>query len=347
MNRRDFLKGTAVAGLISRIGVAEDVSARPIKWTIHTNNPVIRPGQINPGLDDRRAGAAHVIQLGDTYRMYYWGSGNKGNVICMAETSVAKPNNWRGLGHVLAPQPETQHNSGGPSFPHVVPLDKSHWLMFFCAWGRKRDDGKLPNTTCLAESSDGGITWKYHGNEPIIPNDKPYDRDGAGSCWVVKTENEFRMYYTAIAEYFQKPDGVRTGHGNVIPRIGIGYMVSTDGLTWKKPLDDFLVKPRLAETRPYNYIASKPCVIRDGNLWRMWVSTFGHAYRVRSLVSRDGIEWSWVESGEDGDLGIGKLRAFDDHQRCYACVVKHASEYRCWYTANGFGQTGMGYATGT
>ena len=88
MNRRDFLKGTAVAGLISRIGVAEDVSARPIKWTIHTNNPVIRPGQINPGLDDRRAGAAHVIQLGDTYRMYYWGSGNKGNVICMVTRHV-------------------------------------------------------------------------------------------------------------------------------------------------------------------------------------------------------------------------------------------------------------------
>ena len=41
----------------------------------------------------------------------------------------------------------------------------------------------------------------------------------------------------------------------------------------------------------------------------------------------------------------GAPGAFDDHQRCYACVIRTADEYRLWYTANGFGRTGMGYAT--
>ena len=55
---------------------------------------------------------------------------------------------------------------------------------------------------------------------------------------------------------------------------------------------------------------------------------------------------TWQESGLDGDFGISKPGAFDDHQRCYACVVMHGNEYRCWYTGNGFGATGMGYAIG-
>ena len=51
-----------------------------------------------------------------------------------------------------------------------------------------------------------------------------------------------------------------------------------------------------------------------------------------------------VHRQPDGDLGVGSPRSFDDQQRCYANVVKHHAEYRMWYTGNGFGTTGIGYA---
>jgi hypothetical protein len=207
-------------------------------------------------------------------------------------------------------------------------------------------DGKIPNTTGVAISEDQGASWRYVGDEPILPLDRPWDRSGTGSVCVLHEAGQFRMYYTAIGDYFQRPAGVQTGHGDIIPRIGIGYAVSTDGIHWTKHGDDLLIAPRGFETEPYEYICSKPFVVREAGGYRMWVNTFGPAYRVRSLTSPDGLNWTWQPSGSDGDLGVGESAAFDDRQRCYICTVAAENGYRAWYTGNGFGATGIGYATG-
>ena len=318
-----------------------------LNWELHPENPVIKPGQLHPpGLDDNGAGACHVLQVGDRYRMYYWGRGPKGNVVLMAETDVSRPNAWEPVGGALLERnPGTHYIAEGPSFPFVYPVNSQTWLMVFGAWGRPRRDGKLSNTSGLAISQDAGLTWRYHENSPCLSRDRDYDRSATGSVCVVRVDDRFRMYYTSIAEYFPKPEGVETGHGDVIPRIGIGYAVSRDGVTWEKPLDEFMIAPRFHAMDPYEYINSKPFVIRDGNGWRMWISTFGSAYRIRSLTSSDGLNWTRVPSGPDGDLGVGEPGAFDDHQRSYASVIKCEGEYRMWYTGNSFGGTGMGYAT--
>ena len=318
-----------------------------IDWTLDSANPVIKPGQIHPGLDDNHAGACHVLDLGDKYRIYYWGHCNGDYLILMAESSVDSPNDWHPVGGaLLEPQPETKHNCGGPSFPYVVPVTEARWHMYFGAWGTYDESGKLPNCMCLAVSEDAGLTWEYHSRAPNIASDKPWDSEGTGSVSVMVRDGKFHMYYTSIAEYFDAPEGVQTGHGARIPRIGVAYAVSDDGINWEKPLDNLMVAPRGFDMEPYEYINSKPFIIRDGDGYRMWISTFGYAYRIRSLVSDDGIEWTRVPSGPDGDIGIGEKGAFDDIQRSYASVVKHGDEYRMWFTGNGFGATGMGYATG-
>jgi len=319
----------------------------PIRWTIPSPEPVIRPGQLNPPFDARRAGAAHVLVLGDRYRMYYWGTDAEGHHhICVAETPVDRPNAWQGRGAVLARQPGTRYNDAGPSFPHVVPGADGRWLLYFAGWGLPRADGRLPNTTGLAVSDDAGETWRYWSDEPILPLDRPYDCNGTGSLWVVREAGRLHMYYTAIGHYFAKPDGVQTGHGDIIPHIGIAYAVSDDGICWEKPLDHRVVEPRGLATEPYEYIASKPCLVCEGGGYRLWVHTVGTAYRVRSLVSADGLHWQWTKSGPNGEMGIGADGAFDSRQRCYVDVVPHGKEYRCWYTGNDFGMTGMGYAVG-
>jgi len=53
-----------------------------------------------------------------------------------------------------------------------------------------------------------------------------------------------------------------------------------------------------------------------------------------------------VTNRADSYLGVGQTGSFDDRQRSYACVVKKKNIYHMWYTGTGFGQTGMGYATG-
>ncbi|MBS13919.1 MAG: hypothetical protein CME19_20285 [Gemmatimonadetes bacterium] len=318
-----------------------------IDWTFPYEQPVISPRQLHGDLDAKRAGAGHVIQVGDAYRMYYWGTGADGyHHICLAEAPIDRPNEWTACGSVLDRQPGTAYNDQGPGFPFVVPRVDGSWLMYICGWGIPRADGKLPNTTGMAFSDDAGQSFYYRHDKPTLETDRPWDREGTGSVFVRHDADRFHIYYTSIGDYFDRPEGVETGHGDVIPRIGVGYAVSDDGVSWAKPLDDLMVSPRGFETEPYEYISSKPFLLEEEDGYRMWLHTFGTAYRVRSLFSRDGMHWTWQKSGIDGELGVGKQGCFDDQQRCYVSVIKSGDTYRCWYTGNGFGQTGMGYAEG-
>ena len=317
-----------------------------ISWSFPNLDPSVAPG-LNGELDARHAGACSIIESASRYHLFYWGIGSDGVYrIGRAMSSVDSPNDWQPGGSILQSQPDIDYNSVGPSFPEVVVVNDDEWLLYFGAWGGKRDDGKLPNRTGAAASHDGGKTWEYVKDEPVISLDQNYDCSGTGSVSVLYEAGLFRMYYTAIGEYFEKPVGVQTGHGDFIPRIGIGYAESENGIEWHKPYDELMVAPRGFGTEPYEYISSKPCVIREESGYRMWLSTFGTAYRIRSLVSTDGLHWNWNPSGIDGEFGIGAKGAFDDHQRSYACVIRHQEEYRCWYTGNGFGRSGMGYAVG-
>ncbi len=319
-----------------------------ISWIIEsTRKPIIAPGQFHGDLDAKRAGAAHVVRVDDEYRMYYWGTGaDDYNRILLATSPVEQPNDWTPQGVILERQPDAPYNFQGLSFPHAVRVDEQKWLLYFAEWGQPRPDGKLANTTGVAVSEDGGSHFSYVSDHPVLALDTDYDREGTGSIYIIRKDGLFRMYYTSIGRYFAKPENVETGHGDTIPYISIGYAVSEDGLQWTKPLPHSLIHPRGFATEAYEYIASKPCILHDGYLYRMWLNTFGTAYRMRGLISRDGLHWHWQESGIDGEMGVGAAGCFDDRQRCYVSVVKHGDDYRCWYTGNGFGTTGMGYAVG-
>ncbi|MEI6914713.1 MAG: hypothetical protein WCL39_06235 [Armatimonadota bacterium] len=330
---------------VSAEGAKTVLPTASVRWSCEPG-PVIKPGQLHGDLDAKRAGAGHVIQVGDTYLMYYWGTGADGyNRILLAQSSVDSPNKWKPLGSVLERQADTDYNFNGPGFPFVLSRDDGPWLMYFCGWGKPKPGGGIPNRTGVATSYDKGRTWKYCEENPIIPLDKPYDENATGSVWVIREKDDYRMYYTSIGKYYAKPEGVKSGHGDTIPNIGVAYATSKDGIHWAKPLDHRVVEPRGFGTDPYEYIASKPCIVKNGDTYTMWVHTFGTAYRLRSLTSTDGIHWLWNPSGPEGELGTGKNGAFDAAQRTYVSVVKHNGEYRCWYTGTAFGRTGMGYAT--
>jgi hypothetical protein len=317
-----------------------------IPWNIPQQTPIIMPGALHPPFDAMRAGAPHVIEVGGEYRMFYWGSDtNNRHYLLQAAAPIQDPTHWRPVGGILlGPQPETTYNHFGPSFPFVVPVTESRWLLYFCAWG-KQADGKLPNTTGVAASEDGGKTWHYTGTNFVIALDRSYDSEGTGSVWILREHGKFRMYYTAIGKYARKPEGVSTGHGDMIPEIGIAYAESTDGIHWEKPVDHLIVAPRGFGVDPYEYICSKPCVVRQPDGYVMWVNTFGTAYRVHRLVSRDGLTWQWSKRiGPDGELGVGQKGSFDDRQRSYPTIIASQGEWRCWFTGNMFGETGIGYA---
>lgn len=318
-----------------------------IQWHFDAENPVIRPGRLNGGLDAKVASAASVVQLGDRYRMFYWTDGEDKNCICTAESPVERPNEWRGLGKVIGPVEDDATRVQGARWPWALALDEKTIFLYYLSRGIQTEEQPFPNTPRLAISEDGGATWRGPSPSAIFEMDQPYDRETIGSLCVVRVGPRFHMYYTAAGNYVTRPKGIAAYGRGPLAEIGIGLAVSADGLNWEKPYDHFLIPPRFFATEPFETKVAKPCVIHDGSAWRMWVSSLSKHYRVCSLTSRDALHWSWRPAGPGGDFGTGDSGAFDDQQRCYAMVVKHEDEYRCWYTGNGYGATGMGYAVGT
>lgn len=316
----------------------------PIAWTFHDNNPVIRPGRLNTHMDARIAGAASVIEFDDAYQMYYWGSGAYTNCICAAHSDIDDPNDWRPFGSVVIPTPENKFNITGPRWPWAL-VDGDRILLYYCARGSIMKH-PYPNHPWLIVSNDGGNTWHETTHFPLITTDTSYDKDALGSFCVIRVEDKFHMYYTAFSGHVDKPAGVATHDETPLPVIGIGFAISDDGMEWEKPYDDFIIEPRFETVDPYEYKVARPCVLKDGNIWRMWVSCLGRHYCVRSLWSEDSIVWHWENEGPAGAFGVGEQGSFDDEQRCYPAILKHNDEYRCWYTGNGFGATGIGYAVG-
>jgi len=263
----------------------------------------------------------------------------------VAESEPGVPGGWRPRGSVLERQADMDYNFKGPGFPFVLPRDDGPWLMYVTAWGKPTPESSLENGTCVALSHDRGKTWSYAERNPVIARDTAYDRKGSGSVWVLRRGDQFQMYYTAIGGFYPRPEGVKTGHGERIPDIGIAYAVSKDGIHWNKPYRHWLIGPRRFEAEPYEYICSKPCMVEENGGYRLWVNTFSTAYRVYSLVSRDGRFWKWTDSSPDGELGVGPKGSWDDIQRSYISVVKSGGQYHCWFTGNQFGATGIGHAT--
>jgi hypothetical protein len=170
-------------------------NSRVALWHFPQSEPVIRPGQLHPEFDSGRASAAHVVRMGDKHRLVYWGGNPAGNYILQAVAPVDSPNDWKPLGGpLIGPQPESDYNFQGPSFPFLLPVTDTYWPLYFCAWGNGKD-GKLPNTTGVAISEDAGKTWRNHDRNPILAPGAFNSHQRSCPC-MVREGAELRCWYT-------------------------------------------------------------------------------------------------------------------------------------------------------
>lgn len=93
--------------------------------------------------------------------------------------------------------------------------------------------------------------------------------------------------------------------------------------------------------RDDEYAFSRPCVVVDGALWRMWYSFRGAAYRIGYAESRDGKVWT----RRDTLAGIAPGPAeWDSETVEYPWVLDHGGDRYLLYNGNRYGLTGFGIA---
>jgi hypothetical protein len=180
----------------------------------------------------------------------------------------------------------------------------------------------------IREAGDGPFS---RVSEAPILGRGPLDPFFTTAPWVLVEDGIWRMWYASGTGWDDFVGGRRPLH-----RYHIVYAESEDGLTWRRDgrvCIDYADGDEFALTRP--------CVVRDGDVYRMWYSRRGRTYRIGYAESPDGLEWT----RRDDEVGIDvSPEGWDSEMIEYPCVFDHDGRRFLVYNGNGYGQTGIGLA---
>jgi hypothetical protein len=177
----------------------------------------------------------------------------------------------------------------------------------------------------LAFSDDGGETFQRSSRVPILERTDAEPYLNTAPCVLVEG-GRWRMWYVSGVEWVHRD----------LPRYNIKYAESGDGIAWERKGTVCL---DLAS--PGENALARPCVRREGGVYRMWFSHRGESYRIGYAESRDGIIWE----RRDREAGIDvSPSGWDSEMIEYAYVFDHKGAKYMLYNGNNYGYDGIGLA---
>ena len=129
-------------------------------------------------------------------------------------------------------------------------------LLYYIGWNRATSV-PFRNAIGLAESRDGGESFARISSGPIVDRGM-HDPFFVASPCVLREPNRWRMWYLSGVVWEASADGPRHGYH-------IKYAESDDGFDWRR---DGRVCIDLEG--PEEIALARPCVLHDGNTYRMW-----------------------------------------------------------------------------
>jgi hypothetical protein len=204
--------------------------------------------------------------------------------------------------------------------------------LYYTGWKRRR--------VVSFELSIGVLRWDGRSDRiermfagPILAQDRTHPFLVAGP-FVMRDGDQFRMWYCSGT-------GWAFPEGNPEPLYTVAYATSPDGLTWT---------PQAQRVIDYAYdgeVVSAPWVAAASGGFRMWYCKRGHVdraaknYTVGYAESLDGVAWT----RRDDLAGIARSETgWDSEMICYPAVYEHGSSTYMFYSGNGVGRGGLGYA---
>jgi hypothetical protein len=182
----------------------------------------------------------------------------------------------------------------------------------------------------LAVSQDGGRTFERCSAAPLLDRTS-VDPLLNASPWVMVDGGRWRMWYVSATAW--TPGARRPRH-----HYHIRYAESNDGVVWKR---DGRVAIDYASDE--EYALARPCVVKDGRLYRMWFSCRGRVYRLGYAESSDGLRWA----RRDEAAGLEPApTGWDSEMIAYPFVFERDRTLWLLYNGNGYGASGFGHALG-
>ena len=187
------------------------------------------------------------------------------------------------------------------------------------------------NSIGLAVSESADPVFVKYSRAPIVDRNH-VDPFSVSYPWVMRDGPVWKMWYGSNLSWGTKQTNITQADMTYV----IKYAESKDRIQWKRTgivCIDFKSKDE--------YAIARPCVIKDGNVYKMWYSYRGKSYRIGYAESPDGIHWE----RKDKAVGIDVSESgWDSEMIEYPFVFDHEGERYMLYNGNGYGKTGLGLA---
>lgn len=182
------------------------------------------------------------------------------------------------------------------------------------------------NSIGLATLDKNSGEFKRHSLAPILDRNH-VDPFSISYPWVMYDNNIWKMWYGSNLKWGKEQKEM----SHVIK-----YAESKDGIHWHRDGNIAINFKNHSE-----YALSKPCILKENDLYKMWYAYRGNSYRIGYAESNDGI--SWIR--KDHEVAIDVSRSgWDSESIEYPCVFAHKGSIYMLYNGNGYGKTGFGLA---
>jgi len=227
---------------------------------------------------------------------------------------------------VLSPGALGAFDDAGVTMSCIVPHE-GRLFLFYTGWAL---GVRVPFYlhSGLAVSDDGGESFQRVSVAPLLDrvDVDPYLN---ASPWVIVDGGVWRMWYVSGTGWTSTSDGPQHHYH-------LKYAESADGRRWKRTGHVCLDYASQDE-----YAFGRPCVVKDGDRYRMWFCVRGDRYRLGCAESPDGLAWTRRD-----DLAAieGSTGGWDAEMMAYPVVHDADGRRVLLYNGNGYGRTGIGLA---
>jgi hypothetical protein len=225
---------------------------------------------------------------------------------------------------LVSPGPAGSYDDSGAAMGWLTIVDGRRYL-YYLGWNL---GVTVPwrNSIGLAIAEPGGLEFRKVSRAPLLDRS---DADPYSISYpsILIEGKKWRMWYGSNLAWGKDPADM----AHVIK-----YAESDDGIHWRR--EGHIAVPLKGAGE---YALSKPCVLKDGRLYRMWYAHRGHAYRIGYAESQDGLSWSRMDDRVGLDVSSS---GWDSQSVEYAYVFDHGTDRFMLYNGDAYGKTGFGIA---
>lgn len=226
---------------------------------------------------------------------------------------------------VLSPGALGEFDDSGAMASWLTAFDNEQYL-YYIGWNLGISVPFRNSVGMARRTAEGGFTRMFAGPVLDRTRDEPHF---CASCCVIREKDCWRMWYLSCT-------GWKLTNGKPEHAYHIKYAESSNGIDWDRRGHVAIDYADAGE-----YAISRPTVVCDEGLWKMWYSYRGEAYRIGYAESANGRDWTRFDAYSGIDVSPS---GWDSQMIEYPFVFDHRGHRYMLYNGNDYGRTGFGLA---